>query len=261
LQTAQFIKGLVDALAIPALDCTTSENPAIDGNVGQSADVLFSHPAGYVTLTQLAPAQQVAAQQTNVVSVDLNAFEMRATVNNAYAGSGMQRCLYKAHTTNPQGVNVFVVQSLAGGAPPLAHTLNSQQHLPIQFRPIGGVENCIVISYEAMRPDLNFKPATLAHEIGHALIDNAEHSDDDAAEGSLMNASTSQNFGTAFGGAYDTKRIIDWPVGWRTIVETANPVGQLVGTPPPTAALWLADQTLSMHGQVATNHRITFQPR
>ena len=259
LQTAQFIKGLVDALGIPALVCTTSENPAIDGNVGQSADVLFSHPAGYVTLTQLAPAQQDAAQQTNVVSVDLNAFEIRATPNNAYAGSGMQRCLYKAHTTNPQGVNVFVVQSLAGGAPPLAHTLNSQQHLPIQFRPIGGVENCIVISYEAMRPDLNFKPATLAHEIGHALIDNAEHSDDDAAEGSLMNASTSEKFKAGGINIYDdTKRIIDWPVGWRTIVEAGNPEGLL---PPPPATLEVEVQDLSMHQQVAANQRITFQNR
>lgn len=260
LQTAQFIKGLVDALGIFGLVCTTSQNPAIDGHVGQSADVLFSHPAGYVTLTQLTPtAQQDTAQKTTVVSIDLNAFEIRATANNAYVGSGMQRCLYKAHATNPQGVNVFVVQSLAGGAAPLAHTLNSQQHLPIQFRPLGGVENCIVISYEAMDPDLDVKPATLAHEIGHALIDNAEHSVDNNAEGSLMNASTSEKVGAD--GAYDTKRIIDWLVYWHTIVETANPGGPFTVDPPLQAALWIAWQRHSMHGQIANNQRINFQLR
>lgn len=260
LQTAQQIHQAVNALQIAGLTCPAPiENPAIEGNPQGSADVLFSFAPGYVTLSNLtAAASQDSAQRAEIVAVDVQSFAVRAGPNNAYAGSGMQRCLYKAFATDPRGVNVFVVQNIAGGAPPLAHTLNSQQHLPAPFRPIPDMENCIVIRWEAMDPDLTKKPATLAHEIGHALMDNAEHSMDDNAEGSLLNAATSQTFGDT----YDTKRIIDWTVHWLAVVEVAaNPHAQFIANPPPGALLWVAREQRSMHGQVAANARIQFTPR
>jgi len=260
LQTAQHIKAAVDGLQIAALVCTESENPAIDGNAGHSADVLFSYPGGWVELDALtAPQHQDAAQPVAIVQIDINAFMIRANPDNAYAGSGMQRCLYKAFVTDPQGINIFVVQSLGGGAPPLAHTLNSQQHLPVPYRPVAEVENCIVSGHEAMQPDLSVKPATLAHEIGHTLIDNAEHSDDDLAEGSLMTVATSQTFSVQ--DVYGTKRIIDWNVTWRAVVEVVNPGGPFIAQPSPTAVLWVAHHQLSMHQQVTNNQRINFQIR
>jgi hypothetical protein len=261
LQTATQIQGAVAALGIPGLVCPPPwENPAIDGHAGRSADLRFTYGPGFVELRNLTNAlTQDSAQPVEIVAVDVNALELRALANNAYAGSSMQRALYTGFITNPRGINVFVVQSMAGSMPPLAHALNSQRYLPARYRPRSEMENCILISYEAMDPDLTVKPATLAHEIGHVLIDNAGHSIDDAAEGSLMNMATSQSFGTAFGGVYDTKRIIAWPVRWEVIAQTANPAGSI--SQAANGALCVAEQRHSMHSLIVVNNRILFVAR
>lgn len=257
LATAQQVRQAINGLHIGGLNCPAPvANPAIDGHAGRSADLRLSFGPGFVTLRGLtAPPDQDSAQPVEHVAVNINALAIRSGINNAYAGGSMQRALYGAFNNQPQGINVFVVQSLGGGAPPMAHTLNSQHVLGAAYRSLPAVENCIVIGWESMQPNLALKPATLAHEIGHALIDNAEHSTDDDAEGSLMNAATSQNFG----GTYDTKRIISWPVCWYVITETAHAVPPIImgGALP----LCMTAPQRSMHGMIAANGRIVFTPR
>ncbi|MCB1033775.1 MAG: hypothetical protein KDD47_08080, partial [Acidobacteria bacterium] len=102
---------------------------------------------------------------------------------------------------------------------------------------------------------------TLAHEIGHALIDNAEHSNDNLAEGSLMNAATSQSFGVLNNGTFDTKRISDYAFNWLVVVRAANPGGVLMHGYNGVLPLWIAMQTRSMHAFVLTNNRLQFVNR
>ena len=72
-----------------------------------------------------------------------------------------------------------------------------------------------------MGADLNVKPATLAHEIGHALMDHAEHPNDgDTSCGSLMTAATSESGnGNDRPNSFLTKRIPETAHGWLYIAE------------------------------------------
>jgi hypothetical protein len=256
-QTAQLIEqAALQAVGqnVAGFAVARSQNPAVDGANAGSVDLLFSAPNTFVSIANLTQAAAQDAQQTvEAVDVALNPFVISASITNAHVGSPMQRNLYKSFPAQPTRLNLYVVTSL-GGANAIAHTLNSGRRLNQVFQPLPAMENCFCFSVPTMDGQIDVKPANLSHELGHALMDNAEHALSDNCEGDIMKAATSDSFGNSL---YNTKRIHVAQDAWLFIVDQ-----QPYDVPPgQNRSLGLRQVMTDMHTAIGQNNRLQFQNR
>jgi hypothetical protein len=256
-QTAQLIEqAALQAVGqnVQGFAVARSQNPAVDGANAGSVDLLFSAPNAFVSIANLTQAAAQDAQQTvAAVEVDLDPFIIGASITNAHVGSPMQRNLYKSFTAQPTRLNLYVVTRL-GGANAIAHTLNSGRRLGLAFQSLPAMENCFCFSVPTMDGQIDTKPANLSHEIGHALMDNAEHALSDNCEGDIMKAATSESFVNSL---YNTKRIHAAQDAWLFIVDQ-----QPYDIPPgQNQSLGIRQEMTDMHTAIGQNNRIQFQNR
>lgn len=252
LQTAQDLAQLLNQ--VHNLTATVSANPAVQAYPAGSVDVLLSYPGAWVGISNLtADPLQDAQQKVHRVAVDPQQFAVRAGVSTAYAGSPMQRALFKAFQTNHQGINLFVVQQLTG-VNAIAHTMNAQAYMLQAHRPIQAIRNCIVLSLEVVQQDLTRKPYTLAHEMGHALSDNAEHCRGDDDFESLMLAGTTD---IASHAGDQTKRVSSVNDDWYLVVDQ----GQVDMADNHVHTMGIRDVNMNMPARIANNQAIQFQQR
>jgi hypothetical protein len=233
-----------------------SVNPAVRGHAAGSVDVVLSFPNAWVSVQGLTVSvSQDSAQKVTVVSIDPRALAVRAGISDAYAGGPMQRALFKAFPTAPQSLDLYVVERIAG-INAIAHTLNAQRYMLAAHRAPNAVRNCLVLSREVVQDDLTQKPYTLAHEIGHALSDNAEHllANDDF-EG-LMRAGTSNQ---ASVNGDQTKRISSVADDWYVVVDQGN----LDVADPNIVTMGLRQQNYDMPTRIAQegHQAVTFTNR
>jgi len=218
-QTAHAIAAAIQNMHIDGVQATVALNRPRLGNTGVSADVVPTCSWGRLRFTLLTLEDfQDNNQKIRIARCNPAKFHVRSDVKDIQIGSAMQRMTYRAVQVDFRRVNIFVVAVLDGAT---AQTINSASYLPAACRPEAGMENCIVIPRVCMSAQLNTKPATLAHEIGHALMDHAEHPNDlDTACGSLMtNATSETSVGTDGPDSYLTKRIPVTPHGWFYIAD------------------------------------------
>lgn len=179
LQTANLIKAAIDAL--PGLSAVVRDNPPeVDDLVGSEDVLIFSGdiPPGRITVTNLsAIANQDSTQLVAVSNLSL-IMQRRNFFNDYHVGHPEQRNLYKMLDTGDQVIDIFVLSSMPGLA---GLTVPEQNHLNANRRLVSGMMNTIVLARTAAdgpQADGSFSnPYALAHEIGHALLDDGLHAD------------------------------------------------------------------------------------
>jgi hypothetical protein len=218
-QTANQIADAIRSFNVDGLVVTIHQNAPKVRGTGHGADVMFACPWGRLRFKELTLEQfQDPNQKVALVACNPQVLEIRTDVSNSHIGGPEQRLLYRSATTDPGGLNIFVAQSLRGAT---AQSICANLYLPIQLRTQSAFRNSIAIPATCMNGRLDLKPATLAHEIGHVLMDHAEHpSDSDLACGSLMTRATSEQSGALeTTGSYHTKRIPQVLTPWLYICD------------------------------------------
>jgi hypothetical protein len=220
-QTAHQIAAEIRAFNVDGLVTTVHGNSPKVGGVGHSADVMFSCPWGRLRFKELTLEQfQDPQQKVELVACNPQVLQIRSSIVDSHIGGPEQRLVYRSVTTDPAALNIFVAQSIGGAT---AQAICANLYLPLHLQAQPALRNCIAVPAGCMDDRLDIKPATLAHEIGHVLMDHAEHpSDTDLACGLLMTNVTSERTGVAETiGNYHTKRIPLVPTPWLYICGSA----------------------------------------
>lgn len=174
------------------LKARVSDNAPIGPSVGSSADVLVRRADGSpATLTPLPkePLSSDATLSACIGEVDLEDGLQHFGDVDAIAGTVEERALVKAFDDgDPSTIEVVVVPSFAGG---------SRIGESFIFADAGAVRNVVLEDRGGFRADR--ASFTLAHELGHVLLDQPGHPDDYGTDTptQLMDADAAN--ATAFG--------------------------------------------------------------
>ncbi|MBM4359134.1 MAG: hypothetical protein FJ096_13595 [Deltaproteobacteria bacterium] len=184
---------LVDALHSAGFSAEISDNPRIASAALSTTDVLVRRADGTIAEVTPPPRADVAgafdAASTDatldvcVGTVDLgDGLQHFGDVDSA-AGSLEERTMIKAFDDrDPTTIDVYVVPGFAKGGRIGESFIRSDR---------GSLSNAIVIDRAGLRGER--APLTLAHELGHVLLDEPGHPDDFAADtpSFLMDANSS----------------------------------------------------------------------
>jgi hypothetical protein len=142
-----------------------------------SADILITDSQnGRVTITNISGADVQDQDQTVSVSNLSLIFSIRNDLENYHVGSQHERNLYKMLDTGDDRLDIFVVSTFDSRPTLVGFTVTAQTDLDATRRPMSGMFNTIVMRADASDNTDTF-PYALPHEIGHALLDCAQHAD------------------------------------------------------------------------------------
>jgi hypothetical protein len=142
-----------------------------------SADILITDSQnGRVTIPNISGADVQDQDQTVSVSNLSLIFAVRNDLANYHVGSQHERNLFKMLDTGDDRLDIFVVSSFDSRPTLVGFTVTAQTDLDASRRPMSGMFNSIVMRTDASDSTDGF-PYALPHEIGHALLDCAQHAD------------------------------------------------------------------------------------
>ena len=186
---ARLVANRVEKLGLKA---RISDNAPIGPSVGASADVLIRKADGSLATIAPIPKEPLSTDATLsacIGEVDLEDGLQHFGDVDAIAGTVEERALVKAFDDgDPSTIEVIVVPSFAGG---------SRIGESFIFADAGAVRNVVLEDRGGFRADR--ASFTLAHELGHVLLDQPGHPDDYGMDTptQLMDADAAN--GTAFG--------------------------------------------------------------
>jgi len=148
------------------LQMRVSENPPIRGKAYGSADILIGDP-----MTQDIDVTEIDSQDNNH-TVEQGWIDPTASITDfagdeSHVGTPEERVIVKNYDTGKNHIDSFVIEDLAG-AWGEAFTPNFKE--ASKHRPLATVVNTLVLGRRPVAED-NFQLRTIAHELGHILMD------------------------------------------------------------------------------------------
>ncbi|HRI69725.1 MAG TPA: hypothetical protein PK156_36095 [Polyangium sp.] len=185
-------RSLATALAKAGFAATVSDNPVIGPTMQGTSDLLVRRADGALALVEGPKSGPIVSD--NQLSVCIGRVNLEDGLQHfgdvdAIAGTLEERALIKAFDDgDPSTIEVFVVPSFASGGRIGESFIGADG---------GALRNVVIEDRAALRADR--ASFTLAHELGHVLLDEPGHPDDFGidAPSRLMDADAAN--GTAFG--------------------------------------------------------------
>lgn len=167
------VNGLTARVSVNPVEVRTGSNASQLG----SADILITDgQKGRVTITNISGDDiQDQDQKVTVSNLEL-IVSVRSQLANYHVGSPNERNLFKMLDTGDDRIDIFVVTSFKDEPTLIGFTVTAQTDLDPSRRPMSGMFNSIIMRAKAC-DDTDGSPYALPHEIGHALLDCAEHAD------------------------------------------------------------------------------------
>ncbi|MCA9618104.1 MAG: hypothetical protein KC731_03760 [Myxococcales bacterium] len=169
-----------------------SDNPAMASATGASTDLSVRRRDGKLVTLAAPPGRAVSRDATFTACIGgvslLDGLEHFADVD-AVVGTLEERTLVKAYDDgDPRTLDVFIIPGFARGGR-IGESFIGADH--------GTLRNLVVVDRAGMRS--NLASFTLAHEIGHVLLDDPGHPDDFAADQPTRLMDADAVDGSAFG--------------------------------------------------------------
>ncbi|WP_050432253.1 ImmA/IrrE family metallo-endopeptidase [Chondromyces crocatus] len=169
---ARVVAAAVNAAGFSA---RVSDNATIAAAAHGASDVLIRRAGGALSLLEPPATGRVSTDRTLTAclgAVDLEDGLQHFGDIDAIAGTVEERALIKAHDDgDPSTIDVFIVPSFAGGGRIGESFIHADG---------GAIRNTIIEDRAGLRADR--ASFTLAHELGHVLLDDPGHPDDFGAD-------------------------------------------------------------------------------
>ncbi len=171
IQPLAAARTLASAIGSTGFAATVSENPPIAAGAFGSADILVRKRDGSLASLEAPPQGPISSDKTLTAcigKVDLEDGLQHFGDIDAIAGTIEERTLIKAYSDgDPSTIEVFVIPSFAGGGR-IGESFISADG--------GSIRNAVIEDRAGIRADR--ASFTLAHELGHVLLDDPGHPDD-----------------------------------------------------------------------------------